>query len=330
MIVDRLEDWQRAGCPTTPERVAWAEAYVAEMAVSSLRKNFMPALEGQHEDRPEATLSTKTYCARQLALTLQGAEKEPMEPSASWKFDIGNATETTVCATMILAGLPVLSPIPGTARQVRLTAPRGGRMLRASIDTILAADLMDKPVASVAELLAYYDRRGPVIVADEKSTHPYGFREAIRVMDAATAQKRNEWPDQAPMVPGTRRVGNSFGYEDQVLNYDYALEYNGFRVVGRFLIPMDKSSGEMAEIEVPAWPDQRKIAEAAYAAADAGLPERPAWATLRVVNSPGGRVEQIEATRCSYCAVKAACMPGMERKIISGEVVYRRPVEAKS
>lgn len=325
MIVDRIEAWQRKGCHTTPERKAWAEKYVADMALFSLRQNFMSAQDGEHEERPDATLSTKTYCARQLHFTLNGAAKEPMEPSAYWKFLIGNSTESAGNATCILAGLPVLSPLYGTSRQMRLTAKRGGKDRRASLDLLIAADLMGGPVASQADLEAYAKRKGPVIVADWKSCSSYSFKEAITPIRHGAG--REDWPDQAPLVPGTLRMGNSFGYEDQVLNYAYALEQNGWPVVARLLLLSEKASGDMAEIPVPAWPEQARIAEASYVAAESGLPGRPSWATLRIVNSPTGKVEQIDSARCSYCSVKAVCMPGMERKLVGGRVVYRRSVE---
>lgn len=304
MIVDRLEDWARAGMPTTPERLEWARAYVREEAEAAMLGNYAPSVD--REERPDITLSSHFYCQRQLWLKRDGKADEDVAPRTYNTWFTGRVVEASVVCRMILAGLPMLTPAWGGTRQRRTALDLGGGALRGSIDLLLAADLMGQPPASREELAAY---KGPVILGDVKSMSDYGFDEAVR----------------------DRSVGNTFGYEDQLNNYRLGLEAEGLRVDAAVFVIHKKSTGHEAEILCPERADQVTSMRVAYGkATGAQLPDRPEWATVKVVKSPkDGTVEQIENVRCGYCPCRAACWPGFEQSIVSGRPVYRRPLEAK-
>ena len=304
MIVDRLEDWARAGMPTTPERLEWARAYVREEAEAAMLGNYAPSVD--REERPDITLSSHFYCPRQLWLKRDGKADEDVAPRTYNTWFTGRVVEASVVCRMILAGLPMLTPAWGGTRQRRTALDLGGGALRGSIDLLLAADLMGHPAASREELAAY---KGPVILGDVKSMSDYGFDEAVR----------------------DRSVGNTFGYEDQLNNYRLGLEAEGLRVEAAVFVIHKKSTGHEAEILCPERTDQVTAMRVAYGkATGAQLPDRPEWATVKVVKSPkDGTVEQIENVRCGYCPCRAACWPGFEQSIVSGRPVYRRPLEAK-
>lgn len=304
MIVDRLEDWARAGMPTTPERLEWARAYVREEAEAAMLGNYAPSVD--REERPDITLSSHFYCPRQLWLKRDGKADEDVAPRTYNTWFTGRVVEASVVCRMILAGLPMLTPAWGGTRQRRTALDLGGGALRGSIDLLLAADLMGQPPASREELAAY---KGPVILGDVKSMSDYGFDEAVR----------------------DRSVGNTFGYEDQLNNYRLGLEVEGLRVEAAVFVIHKKSTGHEAEILCPERADQVTAMRVAYGkATGAQLPDRPEWATVKVVKSPkDGTVEQIENVRCGYCPCRAACWPGFEQSIVSGRPVYRRPLEAK-
>lgn len=304
MIVDRLEDWARAGMPTTPERLEWARAYVREEAEAAMLGNYAPSVD--REERPDITLSSHFYCPRQLWLKRDGKADEDVAPRTYNTWFTGRVVEASVVCRMILAGLPMLTPAWGGTRQRRTALDLGGGALRGSIDLLLAADLMGYPPASREELAAY---KGPVILGDVKSMSDYGFDEAVR----------------------DRSVGNTFGYEDQLNNYRLGLEVEGLRVEAAVFVIHKKSTGHEAEILCPERADQVTAMRVAYGkATGAQLPDRPEWATVKVVKSPkDGTVEQIENVRCGYCPCRAACWPGFEQSIVSGRPVYRRPLEAK-
>lgn len=304
MIVDRLEDWARAGMPTTPERLEWARAYVREEAEAAMLGNYAPSVD--REERPDITLSSHFYCPRQLWLKRDGKADEDVAPRTYNTWFTGRVVEASVVCRMILAGLPMLTPAWGGTRQRRTALDLGGGALRGSIDLLLAADLMGQPPASREELAAY---KGPVILGDVKSMSDYGFDEAVR----------------------DRSVGNTFGYEDQLNNYRLGLEAEGLRVEAAVFVIHKKSTGHEAEILCPERADQVTSMRVAYGkATGAQLPDRPEWATVKVVKSPkDGTVEQIENVRCGYCPCRAACWPGFEQSIVSGRPVYRRPLEAK-
>lgn len=304
MIVDRLEDWARAGMPTTPERLEWARAYVREEAEAAMLGNYAPSVD--REERPDITLSSHFYCPRQLWLKRDGKADEDVAPRTYNTWFTGRVVEAAVVCRMILAGLPMLTPAWGGTRQRRTALDLGGGALRGSIDLLLAADLMGQPPASREELAAY---KGPVILGDVKSMSDYGFDEAVR----------------------DRSVGNTFGYEDQLNNYRLGLEAEGLRVEAAVFVIHKKSTGHEAEILCPERTDQVTAMRVAYGkATGAQLPDRPEWATVKVVKSPkDGTVEQIENVRCGYCPCRAACWPGFEQSIVSGRPVYRRPLEAK-
>ena len=304
MIVDRLEDWARAGMPTTPERLEWARAYVREEAEAAMLGNYAPSVD--REERPDITLSSHFYCPRQLWLKRDGKADEDVAPRTYNTWFTGRVVEASVVCRMILAGLPMLTPAWGGTRQRRTALDLGGGALRGSIDLLLAADLMGYPPASREELAAY---KGPVILGDVKSMSDYGFDEAVR----------------------DRSVGNTFGYEDQLNNYRLGLEAEGLRVEAAVFVIHKKSTGHEAEILCPERTDQVTAMRVAYGkATGAQLPDRPEWATVKVVKSPkDGTVEQIENVRCGYCPCRAACWPGFEQSIVSGRPVYRRPLEAK-
>lgn len=304
MIVDRLEDWARAGMPTTPERLEWARAYVREEAEAAMLGNYAPSVD--REERPDITLSSHFYCPRQLWLKRDGKADEDVAPRTYNTWFTGRVVEASVVCRMILAGLPMLTPAWGGTRQRRTALDLGGGALRGSIDLLLAADLMGYPPASREELAAY---KGPVILGDVKSMSDYGFDEAVR----------------------DRSVGNTFGYEDQLNNYRLGLEAEGLRVDAAVFVIHKKSTGHEAEILCPERADQVTSMRVAYGkATGAQLPDRPEWATVKVVKSPkDGTVEQIENVRCGYCPCRAACWPGFEQSIVSGRPVYRRPLEAK-
>lgn len=304
MIVDRLEDWARAGMPTTPERLEWARAYVREEAEAAMLGNYAPSVD--REERPDITLSSHFYCPRQLWLKRDGKADEDVAPRTYNTWFTGRVVEASVVCRMILAGLPMLTPAWGGTRQRRTALDLGGGALRGSIDLLLAADLMGYPPASREELAAY---KGPVILGDVKSMSDYGFDEAVR----------------------DRSVGNTFGYEDQLNNYRLGLEAEGLRVDAAVFVIHKKSTGHEAEILCPERTDQVTAMRVAYGkATGAQLPDRPEWATVKVVKSPkDGTVEQIENVRCGYCPCRAACWPGFEQSIVSGRPVYRRPLEAK-
>lgn len=304
MIVDRLEDWARAGMPTTPERLEWARAYVREEAEAAMLGNYAPSVD--REERPDITLSSHFYCPRQLWLKRDGKADEDVAPRTYNTWFTGRVVEAAVVCRMILAGLPMLTPAWGGTRQRRTALDLGGGALRGSIDLLLAADLMGQPPASREELAAY---KGPVILGDVKSMSDYGFDEAVR----------------------DRSVGNTFGYEDQLNNYRLGLEVEGLRVEAAVFVIHKKSTGHEAEILCPERTDQVTAMRVAYGkATGVQLPDRPEWATVKVVKSPkDGTVEQIENVRCGYCPCRAACWPGFEQSIVSGRPVYRRPLEAK-
>lgn len=304
MIVDRLEDWARAGMPTTPERLGWARAYVREEAEAAMLSSYAPSVE--QEPRPAITLSSKFYCPRQIWLKCAGKDDDDRAPRFYNVLYVGRVVESSVVARMILAGLPMLTPAWGGTRQRRTALDLGGGALRGSIDLLLAADLMGQPPASREELAEY---KGPVILGDVKSMSDYGFDEAVR----------------------DRSVGNTFGYEDQLNNYRLGLESEGLRVEAAVFVIHKKSTGHEAEILCPERTDQVTAMRVAYGkATGAQLPDRPEWATVKVVKSPkDGTVEQIENVRCGYCPCRAACWPGFEQSIVSGRPVYRRPLEAK-
>ena len=304
MIVDRLEDWARAGMPTTPERLEWARAYVREEAEAAMLSSYAPSVD--REERPDITLSSHFYCPRQLWLKRDGKADEDVAPRTYNTWFTGRVVEASVVCRMILAGLPMLTPAWGGTRQRRTALDLGGGALRGSIDLLLAADLMGQPPASREELAAY---KGPVILGDVKSMSDYGFDEAVR----------------------DRSVGNTFGYEDQLNNYRLGLEAEGLRVEAAVFVIHKKSTGHEAEILCPERADQVTSMRVAYGkATGAQLPDRPEWATVKVVKSPkDGTVEQIENVRCGYCPCRAACWPGFEQSIVSGRPVYRRPLEAK-
>ena len=304
MIVDRLEDWARAGMPTTPERLEWARAYVREEAEAAMLGNYAPSVD--REERPDITLSSHFYCPRQLWLKRDGKADEDVAPRTYNTWFTGRVVEASVVCRMILAGLPMLTPAWGGTRQRRTALDLGGGALRGSIDLLLAADLMGQPPASREELAAY---KGPVILGDVKSMSDYGFDEAVR----------------------DRSVGNTFGYDDQLNNYRLGLEAEGLRVEAAVFVIHKKSTGHEAEILCHERADQVTSMRVAYGkATGAQLPDRPEWATVKVVKSPkDGTVEQIENVRCGYCPCRAACWPGFEQSIVSGRPVYRRPLEAK-
>lgn len=298
MIVDRLEDWARAGRPSTPERRAWVKAYVAKAAVGAMH----PFIPSEAEARPPVTLSASFWCARKIHYAMQAVAGEEVAPRVLNTFLTGGLVEAGMVARTILAGLPVISPLPPDFHQMRLELPVGGDLLRGSMDLVLAADLMGQPEASVEALRAY---RGPIIVTDVKSMSGRSFDQAV----------------------DERRVGNKFGYEDQLQNYRRACIAHGWKVSALLFLLHKKDTGHEAEVVCPVEPDQPGRVEAAYLAAKAGLPERPSWATIKEVRAPGGRVTQIDQIRCELCAYRATCWPGYERQIVSGKPVYRKPVE---
>lgn len=303
MIVDRLEAWMRAGMPTTPERVAWARAYSEAEGWAALAGNYVPG--EAREERPAITLSSHFYCPRQLWLAGQGKAVKDVAPRNYANWYVGRMAEMSVVAACILAGLPVIGPLPGSNAQYRTSFPLAGKPRRGSIDLLLAHDLMDGPVASL-EALRAYPKDGPVVLVDVKSMHDYGWDEAVKA----------------------RAVGNKFGYEDQLNNYRLGLEREGRRVAAALFVCHKKSTGHWAEVpcEMPA--GHQEYVEAACAQAEGpGLPERPSWATVRSVRAPGGAVTEIENVRCQYCDCLAACWPGYEQKIVSGKPVYRKPQE---
>lgn len=306
-IIGRLEDWARAGMPTTPERVAWAEHYVREESLAAIRGNFIPS--HPREPRPSITLSSHFYCPRQLHLKVSGKDVEDVAPRTYNTWATGRLVEITVVARMILAGLPLLSPIFGTNTQMRLYLDLPAGELRGSLDVVLAAELMDGPACGAEELDRYADAKRPIIICDVKSMAGYGFDRSVA--DGA--------------------VGNTFGYEDQLQNYALAAEQAGLKVSGLWFLIHKKDTGHEAQIPCPRSPGQAAMVNAALlAATSAPLPPRPDWATVKVVKAPGGAVEQIEDVRCGYCACRAACWPGFKQVIVSGKPVHRKPVETNA
>lgn len=303
-IISRLEDWVRAGMPTTPERVAWAEKYRQAEALASLRANFIPS--HPSEPRPAITLSSHFYCPRQLWLKREGRAVEDVAPRTYNNWDVGRAVECSVNSRMILAGLPLLSPRFGSDQQMRLWLDLPSGALRGSLDVVLASGLMDR-LATEAELEAY---KGPIVICDVKSMADYGFDRCVA--DGA--------------------VGNTFGYEDQLRNYALASQQAGWAVESLWFIIHKKSTGHEAQIPCPMPDEAHKgyLSRAVLEATSSQLPERPSWATVKVVKAPGGAVEQIEDVRCGYCACRAACWPGFEQKVVSGKPVYRKPVETSA
>lgn len=300
-IISRLEDWVRAGMPSSPERIAWAEKYRQAEALASLRGNFIPSIAA--EPRPAITLSSHFYCPRQLWLKREGKAEEDVAPRTYNTWDTGRLVECSIVSRMILAGFPMLSPRFGSAEQMRLWLDLPTGATRGSLDVVLAADLMDR-VASEAELFAY---KGPVIICDVKSMADYGFDRCVE--DGS--------------------VGNTFGYEDQLRNYAMAAAQSGWQVASLWFLIHKKSTGHEAQIPCP-MPDSAHlsyISRAILEATSSQLPERPPWAKVKVVKAPGGAVEQIEDVRCGYCPARAACWPGFEQKIVSGKPVYRKPME---
>lgn len=276
MIVDRLETWVRDGMPTTPERIARAEAIVGAAARQAIG-NFIPAWEP--EARPKVTLSSHFYCPRQIHYALNGVEKEAPAPRAFDAFAIGQQVEGVLVAKCILAGLPVKWP-DESGKQFRSSLEWDGDSLRGSVDMVL-------------------DIEGALIPVECKSMSEYGFDKAKK-----------------------EGVEDTFGYVGQLQNYIAMLQAPYGIFVG-----VSKSTGHAFEQHVK--PDPAHVARnrESYISAKRGLPERPGWATVKVVKAPGGAVTQIEAVACNYCAYKAACFPGYEQTVVSGKPVWRKPVE---
>ena len=304
-VIDRLEDWCRAGMPSTPERIAWAKAYIADESLAALTGNYIPS-EPQPPRKP-LTLSSHVYCPRQLWFKVNGRAEEDMGPRTYNTFFVGRTVEKSVVARCILAGLPVLSPVWGGARQRRVymdlgaAEPYGG-----SLDLAFAADLKAKIDGPEAQA-AYWDSKAPVILADCKSRNDNGFREAV----------------------GERRIGNDYGYEDQLGAYAMACEAEGRRVTELLFLLQMRSQGEEAEVDCPRPPGLEAEFRASFAAATGSvLPDRPSWAILRRVNSPSGPVDRIDNRRCGYCPTKFSCYDGLERKIVSKKVEHQIPVRS--
>ena len=326
-IIGRIEDWVRAGRKSTPERISWAEDYVKSEMLAATRANFIPSIAA--EPRPSITLSSHFYCPRSLWLKRNGKDVEDVAPRVYNNFQSGRAAECSINTRSILCGLPLLSPRFGTSSQARfwLSLPSGE--LRGSMDHILAAELMDKPFATREELEAYEAAKRPIIICDVKAMQDRSFDSSVAPLFGERLKEFNDEHTHLRASPGDLRVGNKFGYEDQLRNYATAAEDAGFRVESLWFLIHKKSTGHEAQIPCPL-PDaahRARISEALRVATSDPLPPRPSWATVKVVRAPGGAVEQIEDVRCGYCACRAACWPGFEQKVVSGKPVYRRPLE---
>lgn len=180
MIVDKLEDWVRAGMPTTPERVERARALMhkhADMALGNWS--------GEPEEyRPLVTLSSSFWCPRKIHYDLMRAPKEPVAPRALDAFGIGQMVEAMLVSKCILAGLPVKYPTPdgGQYRHHMLVA---GQLLRGSVDMVLEDEggrLIPVEVKSMADFGFDSTKRSGKV--DDMFGHAGQLGRYIHLMDA--------------------------------------------------------------------------------------------------------------------------------------------------
>lgn len=136
MIVDKLEDWVRAGMPTTAEREARARKLVTQGAQRAL-ENWLPGT--KREPRPPVTLSSHFACSRELYYDLMHPKEPDFSPRALDAFSMGINIEHQFIAKCILAGITVLYP-DEDGNQLRAGMYMDGDAIRGSADMLVEID----------------------------------------------------------------------------------------------------------------------------------------------------------------------------------------------
>ena len=300
MIVDKIQGWWDAGCPSTPEAIAHAEWVMQGVGWGSFKRNFIEMDTGS--DRKPVTLSSNFYCARQIAYDLMKMPKDPIQLRGRNVFTLGDMIEAATIAKIVLAfsmydHMMVLHPTPKSG-EYRVYMDLDGDKIGGRPDLVFSCN-------------------GKIYFADVKSMNEFGFKKTMAGKDIPEADKDTH---KAPYYSDT------FGRRTQIVNYAKAEGHDSTFVVG-----VCKSTMHIFEEEIFVAREERiaSVVEPSYAHAKAmvakgEVPNRPPWATEKLIKGSKPWKGEIEHIRCGYCGHRKTCWPDHELAPLKGQVKYRR------